>query len=115
MLDQVKGYGGSLAKFMATQNAVPVLSEDWAAIDVFIQETIGRQDFNYILVLDHEGVIRGSNVAAQVNQKYQTPAASAPKGSTDGDVKVTSLRIPDGRDVLDFIARREREKTDVRG
>ena len=48
MMDQVKDYGGSLAKFIATQNAVPLLSEDWAAIDVFIQETLGRQDFNYI-------------------------------------------------------------------
>ncbi|MEO6566784.1 MAG: serine/threonine-protein kinase, partial [Casimicrobiaceae bacterium] len=45
MMDQVKDYGGSLAKFMATQNAVPLLSEDAAAMDVFVQETLGRQDF----------------------------------------------------------------------
>ena len=77
MLDQVKGYGGSLAKFMATQNAVPLLSEDWAAIDVFIQETIGRQDFNYILVVDHKGIVRGSNDAAQVNEKYTPPDGNA--------------------------------------
>ena len=70
MMDQVKGYGGSLAKFMATQNAVPLLSEDWAAIDVFIQETLGRQDFNYIIVVDDKGVVRASNDAAEVNEKY---------------------------------------------
>ena len=77
MLDQVKGYGGSLAKFMATQNAVPLLSEDWAAIDVFIQETISRQDFNYIQIIDDKGVVRGSNDAAQVNEKYAPPNGTA--------------------------------------
>jgi serine/threonine-protein kinase len=86
MLDQVKGYGGSLAKFMATQNAVPLLSEDWAAIDVFIQETLQRQDFNYIIVVDDKGVIRG--------------ATEMP--SRDPGVKVQSHRLADGRDVLDF-------------
>jgi hypothetical protein len=30
MMEQVKDYGGSLAKFTATQMAVPLLSEDWA-------------------------------------------------------------------------------------
>ena len=55
MMDQVKDYGGSLAKFTATQNAVPLLSEDWAAMDVFVQETLGRQDFNYMNVVDHQG------------------------------------------------------------
>ncbi len=101
MMNQVEGYGGSLAKLIATQNAVPLLSEDWAAIDVFIQETLGRQDFNYILVVDHEGIVRGSNVAAQVNQKYEAPAAIA-KSSSDAEVKVQSHRIADKRDVLDF-------------
>ena len=39
-----------------------------AAIDVFIQETISRQDFNYIIVVDDKGAVRGSNDAAQVNE-----------------------------------------------
>jgi serine/threonine-protein kinase len=103
MLDQVKGYGGSLAKFMATQNAVPLLSEDWAAIDVFIQETLGRQEFNYILVADDKGVIRGSNDIALINQKY-SPLNAAPLSSRDPGVKVQSHRLADGRDVLDFAA-----------
>jgi serine/threonine protein kinase/HAMP domain-containing protein len=101
MMDQVEGYGGSLAKLIATQNAVPLLSEDWAATDVFIQETLSRQDFNYILVVDHQGIIRGSNVAAQINQKYE-PLASKAKPSSDTEAKVQSHRLADGRDVLDF-------------
>ena len=45
MLDQVKNYGGSLAKLVATEMAVPLLAEDWAAIDVFIQETTSPAEF----------------------------------------------------------------------
>ena len=103
MLDQVKGYGGSLAKFMATQNAVPLLSEDWAAIDVFIQETISRQDFNYILVADDKGVIRGSNDIDKINEKY-APLNALPMSSRDPGVKVQSHKLADGREVLDFAA-----------
>ena len=101
MMDQVKGYGGSLAKFMATQNAVPLLSEDWAAIDVFIQETLGRQEFNYITVVDDKGIIRGANDTAQINEKFALPEAK-PLSSRDPGVVVQSHRLADGRDVLDF-------------
>ena len=104
MMDQVKDYGGSLAKFTATQNAVPLLSEDWAAMDVFVQEALGRQqNFSYMNVVDHQGIVRASNVAADVNNKYVAPE-SAPVPSSDSGVTVTSLRIQDGRQVLDFSA-----------
>jgi eukaryotic-like serine/threonine-protein kinase len=103
MMDQVKDYGGSLAKFTATQNAVPLLSEDWAAMDVFVQETLGRQDFNYMSVVDHQGIVRASNVAAEVNAKYAPPQADAVP-SKDPGVTVQSHRIADGRQVLDFSA-----------
>ena len=104
MMEQVKDYGGSLAKFTATQNAVPLLSEDWAAMDVFIQETLGRQEnFSYMNVVDHQGIVRASNVAAEVNQKYVAPQAAA-VASKDPQVVVQSQRMPDGRGVLDFSA-----------
>jgi len=104
MMDQVKDYGGSLAKFTATQNAVPLLSEDWAAMDVFIQEALGRQqNFSYMNVVDHQSVVRASNVASEVNQKYAAPQ-STPVSSKDEGVNVQSHRMPDGRQVLDFSA-----------
>ena len=101
MLDQVKGYGGSLAKFMATQSAVPLLAEDYAAIDVFVQETLGRQDFPYLIVNDDEGVVRGSNDPKQVGQKYVPPPAAALVGSPDAEVTVRTHEL-DGGKVLDF-------------
>ncbi len=104
MMDQVKDYGGSLAKFTATQNAVPLLAEDWAAMDVFVQEALGRQkNFSYMNVVDYQDVVRASNVAAQVNAKYVAPEAT-PVTSSDPGVAVQSTRIADGRKVLDFSA-----------
>jgi len=104
MMDQVKDYGGSLAKFTATQNAVPLLSEDWAGMDVFVQETLGRQDFNYMKVIDHQGVVRASNNADEVGNKYVPPQDATPVPSNDPGVPVQKHRIADGRQVLDFSA-----------
>ena len=100
MLEQVKGYGGSLAKFMATQSAVPLLAEDYAAIDVFVQETLARQDFPYLIVADDEGVVRGSNDPKQVGQKYAAPAAKQITND-DAEVAVRTHELSSGN-VLDF-------------
>jgi tRNA A-37 threonylcarbamoyl transferase component Bud32/HAMP domain-containing protein len=103
MLDQATGYGGSLAKLVAVQTAVPLLGEDWAAIDVFIQETQSRQEFPYLLVVDHRSVIRGSNDPAQVGSTYKPPQAK-PMTSHESGVNVQSYALPDKRAVLDFDA-----------
>ncbi|MEO8674619.1 MAG: protein kinase [Casimicrobiaceae bacterium] len=103
MLDQVKSYGGSLAKLVATEMAVPLLSEDWAAIDVFIQETTSRQNFGHLLVIDYQDVVRGSSDPALVNAKY-TPPEGKPMESRDPGIAVQSERVAGGRTVLDFMA-----------
>ena len=104
MMEQVMGYGESLAKFMATQSAVPLLAEDWAAIDVFIQETMSRQSFPYLIVLDDEGTVRGSNEATKVNTKYVAPTGGKALDSPDKSVAVQSFEAADKRKVLDFNA-----------
>jgi serine/threonine-protein kinase len=103
MMDQVNGYGGSLAKFMASQSAVPLLAEDWTAIDVFIQGALGQQDFPYLVVVDHQRVVRGSSVSGDVNAPYRAPAAT-PVATRDPGVTVHAHQFPDGRKVLDFAA-----------
>jgi serine/threonine-protein kinase len=101
MMDQVMGYGESLAKFMSTQNAVPLLGEDWAAIEVFIQETMTRQNFPYLVVTDDEGVVRGSSDPAQLGQKY-AEQQGRPVPTPDKSITVQALALADGRDVLNF-------------
>ena len=103
MLDQVKSYGGSLAKLVATEMAVPLLSEDWASIDVFIQETTSRQNFHHLLVIDYQDIVRGTSDPPLLNAKYMPPDAK-PMESPDSGVAVQSERLADGRTVLDFMA-----------
>jgi serine/threonine-protein kinase len=101
MMGQVMGYGESLAKFMATQSAVPLLAEDWAAIEVFIQETMSRQNFPYLVVVDDEGTVRGSNDPSKLNAKYAQPQGKSVV-SPDPSVAVLAFAGSDGRKVLDF-------------
>ncbi len=73
LMDQVMGYGGSLAKFMASESAVPVLSEEWATLGEFVNTSVSGQDFSYMVVVDHQGIVRGSSNSEQVGQPYRGP------------------------------------------
>lgn len=53
---------------------MPLLGEDWAAIGVFVQETVAGQDFANIAVIDHQGVVRGSKDAALIKAAAAKPA-----------------------------------------
>jgi serine/threonine-protein kinase len=86
---------------MATQSAVPLLAEDWAAIEVFIQETMARQNFPYLVVVDDEGTIRGSNDPRELNTKYLAPKGTAVP-TPDKSIGVQALVDAQGRNVLDF-------------
>jgi serine/threonine-protein kinase len=101
MQDQVMEYGESLAKFMASQSAVPLLAEDWSAIEVFIQETMTRQAFPYLVVVDDEGTVRGSNDPAKLNAKY-TPPGGQTMPSPDKSIAVQQFTDANARVVLDF-------------
>jgi serine/threonine-protein kinase len=103
MLGQVVGYGSSLAKFMAAQNAVSLLAEDWAATETFIQNATMRQDFSHVLVLDRQELIRGSDVTPQLGLPYTLPRGTA-IAARDSSVSVLRYALADGREVIDFAA-----------
>ena len=83
---------------------MPLLSEDWAAIDVFIQETLSRQDFPYLLVIDHAGIVRGSRDAAAGQHEIRAARRRSPWSRRMPDVTVQRYRLADRRGVLDFKA-----------
>ena len=99
--EQVLDYGSSLVKFMATETAVPVLTEDWVAIEVFVQEVMRTQDFSNLTVIDHEGIVRVSNVSSAVGQPYRR-IAGEPFTTRAKGVVVQSYILPDGAPALDF-------------
>src|SRR4029079_12219209 len=73
LINQVVDYGASLSRFLATESAVPVLSEDWIAIETFVQEVMRNQEFEGIAVVDHTGIVRASSDQASVGQHHQEP------------------------------------------
>ncbi len=99
--EQVLDYGSSLVKFMATETAVPVLTEDWVAIEVFVQEVMRTQDFSNLTVIDHQGIVRVSNISSAVGQPYRR-IKGEPFATHAKNVTVQSYSLPDAAPALDF-------------
>jgi serine/threonine protein kinase/HAMP domain-containing protein len=102
MLKQVTDNGASLARFIAAQNAVPALSEEWPNVDVAVQEMMKTGDFHSITVIDREGVVRAAGDPALVGQPYKPQNAEA-LGTRAGGVAMTRYSAQ-GEPVLGFDA-----------
>lgn len=111
MTDQVLNYGGSLSRFVATESAEAVLSEDWAAIELFVQDAIQRQDFSYLTVIDHKSIVRGNSRKNGVGQLHSAPPVLGDFGNVAGII----VRAVDdnGTTVLDFDAPIQFQDTEV--
>ena len=84
MVNQVVDSGAALARFIAAQNAVAALSEDWASIDVSVQEIMRTGDFHAITVIDREGVVRASSQRDLLGSAYKAPVGKPLAGHEDG-------------------------------
>lgn len=101
MISQATDNGAALARFIAAQNAVAALSEDWVAVEVSIQEIMKAGDFERITVIDREGIVRADSAGA-AGQPYQGPK-SEELGERKGGVAVTRYAAG-GDTVLGFDA-----------
>ncbi len=70
MMTQVYNYGTSLTRFIASENAEAVLSEDWANIELFIKDSVAEQGLKYLKIVDHKHIIRGSNYDTDIGNEY---------------------------------------------
>jgi eukaryotic-like serine/threonine-protein kinase len=77
MLEQVTGNGASLARFIAAQNAIAALGEDWPVVDVSVQEMMKTGDFHSITVVDRDNIVRADGDASRVGLAYARPAGQA--------------------------------------
>lgn len=105
MRHQVFDFGGSIVRFVAYENAINVLSEDWVAVDLYVQGASERKDFVYLKIIDHTGVVRGATDPALVGNLYseadnrhliskldRTRVFSTT--STDGKSKIFDFKTP---------------------
>jgi HAMP domain-containing protein len=102
MLTQVTDNGASLARFIAAQNAVPALGEEWPTVDVAVQEMMKTGDFQSINVIDREGIVRASGDPALVGQPYKAPPSEV-LGKRDGGITMTRFSAK-GEPALGFDA-----------
>ncbi len=75
LVGQATEYGASMARFLAGQMAGNALSKDWGVVDVSVQEMMQTGNFERIVVIDREGLVRAASVAALVGQAYKPLAA----------------------------------------
>ncbi len=93
--------GSSLAKFIAVQAAVPVLGEDWITLEFFVQDASARETFDYLVVSDHQGIVRSATNLELVGQSGQVLAEGDPVHSDD-DIVVTSHLDERSEEVFNF-------------
>tara|TARA_R110002110_G_scaffold66978_1_gene182924 strand:- start:5323 stop:7023 length:1701 start_codon:yes stop_codon:yes gene_type:complete len=63
--------GLSLTKFIAVQAAIPVLGEDWITLESLVQDASARDTFSYLIVSDHEDVVRSASNMDLVGQPWE--------------------------------------------
>ena len=102
LIAQVIDYGASLSRFMATQSAVPVLSEDWISLEIFVQEVMRSQDFQSLTVADRSGIVRASSNPNLLEVVYRRPDGETLE-NPGGTVKVQRHQV-EGESVIDFEA-----------
>jgi HAMP domain-containing protein len=88
-------YGGSLAQFIAVENADAVLLEDWVGLQTIVESINREQAIGYLNITDHQGVIRGSTNASQVGQSYPSPE-NAKLLNERGAIRVYEVDLPNG-------------------
>lgn len=101
MMAQVGDSGAALTRFIAAQNAVPALSEDWIVVDVALQQIMQTRDFDSLTVVDRGGVVRAASRPELVGQPWRAPAGESLGNA--GGVQRTRYQAG-GESVLGFTA-----------
>ena len=98
---QVVDSGAALAKFVATQAAVPALSQNWVPLEVFVQDASARGSFDYLVVADHDHVVKAATVKDLVDKPF-TPIPNARPITQATDLSVSEVTLPGGKGAFLF-------------
>lgn len=101
MTKQAVDSGESLAKFIATETAVPLLSEDWITLETLVNDASNRETFSYLIVTDRNGTIRAATDNALLGQPYKPDENALPISKTD-DAQTTSSNEGEGAGIFNI-------------
>ncbi|MDH4273553.1 MAG: protein kinase [Gammaproteobacteria bacterium] len=103
LMEQVLSFGSSLVKFASVESAEAMLSQDWTQIELFVKDAVERQEFAYLTVIDHQGIVRGSNDSKLLG-KPAVALSNQPTISHLTGVDVRDVQVEGIGSVLDFDA-----------
>ncbi|MEP1445357.1 MAG: protein kinase [Paraglaciecola sp.] len=101
MTKQAVDSGASFAKFISTETAIPILSEDWISLETFIGDAASRDTFSYLIVTDRSGIVRGASDNTLVGKIYQPNENDVLVSETE-DVHTTSTETADGKNIFNI-------------
>jgi serine/threonine protein kinase/HAMP domain-containing protein len=104
--------GTAIAKFIATETAVPVLSKNWVPLEIFVQDAGERGSFDFLVVTDHQNVVKASTDKSLVGKPFAHPS-NAELVSDSADIKAFSLVLANGNPVFLFDAPILFQKTEI--
>jgi serine/threonine-protein kinase len=99
--DQALDSGASLARFVATESAVHVLGQNWVQLELFVQDASERGSFDYLVVTDHENMVKAATDEELVGKPFTAPANAEPVVQA-ADFSASSLVMPTGNSVFLF-------------
>lgn len=103
--------GAALARFIAGDTAELLLIQDWVAIELFVDAAAALDSVGYLVVLDHEKLVRGATDRGLVGMPYaegrgetQGEPRGEPLSTAPDGLSATMIRLADGSKVMDFDA-----------
>ena len=109
---QVLDSGAALANFVATQTAVPVLSQNWVPLELFVQDASERGSFDYLVVTDHDHIVKAATIKELVDKPY-TPFSNAKPVMKSADLSASEVTLPNGKAAFLFDAPILFQKTEI--
>jgi serine/threonine-protein kinase len=98
---QVIDSGAAIAKFIATETAVPVLSQNWVPLELFVKDASERGSFDYLAVTDHDHIVKAATSQDIVGKPF-APPPNASLIVKAADFTASEVNLPDGKAVFLF-------------
>jgi len=102
LVDQSIDGGVSLAKFIASESAIPVLGEDWITVEALVKDASERNTFEYLILLDYNGDVRGATNETLIGRPLPPANSDDPVIYQQDKLFVTNVTTPDERTVFNF-------------
>ena len=93
---QVIDSGAAIAKFIATETAVPVLSQNWVPLELFVKDASERGSFDYLAVTDHDHIVKAATSQDIVGKPF-APPPNASLIVKAADFTASEVNLPGGK------------------